>query len=290
MERMNILVSTNDAYVMPLTVLLESLFENNAEPITLYFLHADITEENRRFIEEFAQRHDAPMVFVPVGEAEFAGLPTKQYISRETYFRLLAAEYLPADVSRILWLDADMVVNGSIAEFYRTDFEGAAVIACPHGSAMRAVIDEDCQTLGIAHPEQYFNAGVMLCNLDVWRTMDIPQRIAQIAATPRIMQFPGQDFTNLVFNGRVKTADWRHFNCMIHSVEPSEVPALAQSAEIIHYVGSAKPWQFSDIPFADVWMEYYRRSPFGSTPLRRTSYARMKAMWERAQKLRERNE
>ena len=281
---MNILLSTNDGYVMPLTVLMQSLFENNSEPITIYFLWSDLSEQSKAFIGRFAAQHGAEVIFIEVGEDEFRGLPTKKYISRETYFRLLAGELLPADVDRILWLDADMVVNGDISSFYHSDFEGAAVIACPHGSAMRPVILEDCAMIGIEHPEQYFNAGVMLCNLDVWRNMGIPERIAQIASVPRQMKFPGQDFTNLVFNGRVKTADWREYNCMIHSVMPEDIPELKEVAKIIHYVGSVKPWQFTDIPFEDIWTGYYMRSPFANRPLRRTSYAKMKAVWEMSQK------
>lgn len=281
-DKMNILVSTNDQYVMPLTVLLQSLFDNNPGPMTVYFLCSDLSDGGRDFVDRLVSSRGSNVIFLPVGEEAFRGLPTKKYISRETYFRLLAAELLPAEVDRVLWLDADMVVNGPVDDFYHTDFEGAAVVACPHGPAMRPVIDEGCAMIGIEHPEQYFNAGVMLCNLDEWRRMGIPDRIAQIASTPRQMQFPGQDFTNLVFNGRVQTADWRVYNCMVHSVMPEDIPELREVARIIHYVGSAKPWQFVDIPFGDIWVDYYERSPFGGRPLRRTSYARMRAVWEKA--------
>ena len=283
-NRMNVLVSSNDAYVMPLTVLLQSLFETNTRPITIYFLYSGLSHERGEFLERFVAEHDSEIVFLPVGENEFKKLPTKEYISHETYYRLLAAELLPADTDRVLWLDADMVVNGPISALYDEDFGESTVIACPHGPAMRSTILEDCSLLGIAHPEQYFNAGVMLCNLDAWRDMDIRERIMQISATPRKMMFPGQDLTNLIFNGRVKTEDWRIWNCMIHSVEPEEIPQLKESARIIHYVGSVKPWNFTTIPFEDVWTAWYDRSPFANQPLKRTSFAKMRMMYERMQK------
>lgn len=283
MDRMNILVSSNDDYVMPLCVLLQSLFDTNPGSCDVWFLESGLSSDSRAVIDGLAARHGAAVTYVAVGDDEFAGLPTKKYISRETYFRLLAAQLLPASVDRVLWLDADMVVNGPIDGFYRTDFEGAAVVACPHGPAMRETIASDCELLGIDRPEQYFNAGVMLCNLAVWREMDVPGRIAQVAAQPRKMMFPGQDFTNLIFCGRVKTADWRIWNCMIHSVEPHEIPELARTAKIIHFVGSAKPWRFFDIPFADIWRSWYDKSPFADEPLRLTSHAKMRALYERMQ-------
>ena len=223
----------------------------------------------------------AKMIWVPVGEKEFKGLPTKSYISRETYFRLLAADYLPESLDRILWLDADMVIDGDLSAFYHTDLTGYSVAACPHGAVMKGTMLENCERIGIEYPEQYFNAGVMLCNLQMWREMGILDRIQQILSVPRQMKFPGQDLTNLLFNGTVKTEDWRIYNCMTHSVLPEELPQLQKMAKIIHYAGTAKPWRFNDLPFADTWMKYYKRTAYGSRPLTRTSYFRMKAMYQK---------
>ena len=281
MDGMNILISTNDSYVMPLTVLLESIFENNAGPLTFYFMWSELSEQHHAFFADYVSAHGAELVYVPVGKTEFRDLPTKKYISRETYFRLLAADCLPRNVDRILWLDADMVVNGDIWDLYRTDFQGCSVVACPHGAVMRPTMYENCRELGIRHPEQYFNAGVMLCDLARWRQMDIPKRIADILAEPRKMMFPGQDLTNLIFNGTVRTADWRVYNCMTHSVLPEELPALASTARIIHFAGTAKPRNLTDIPFEEIWKGYYDRSPFASVPLKRTSYTRMKRFYEK---------
>ncbi len=284
---MNILVSSNDAYVMPLTVLLQSLFDNHDEPMTIWFLWSDLTEENRAFFRRLIESRGSELRLVEVGQTEFRGLPTKSYISRETYFRLLAAELLPATIERILWLDADMVVNGDIRPFYHLDLQGMAVGACPHGSVMRGTMRENCARIGIRYPEQYFNAGVMLCNLSRWRGMDIPGRIRQILSVPREMKFPGQDLTNLVFNGEVFTADWRLYNCMTHSILAEELPELRALTRIIHYAGTAKPWEFFDLPFSDIWMKYYERSPFAGKKLKQTSYFRMRDVCARAKKKRE---
>lgn len=278
---MNILVSANDRYAMPLAVLLQSLLDTNPRCMTIYLLSSELSAQNRETIERLVSEGGSRLVPVSVGDGLFQGLPTLDYISRETYFRLLAADLLPTDVDRILWLDADMVVNGDIFEFYCTGFNGAAVVACPHGAAMRPVILENCTTIGIEHPDQYFNAGVMLMNLDAWRQMGVAQKISRVLSAPREMRFPGQDLTNLVFDGRVKTADWRVYNCMVHSILPDEVPELRQSAKIIHYVGRAKPWQFVDVPLGDVWKSHYDKSPYAGIALRRTSYARMRQMYER---------
>ena len=279
---MNILVSVNDTYVMPLAVLLQSLFETQSQPAVLWFMWSELKEENRVFFRDFAAARGADLHWIRIGEDAFRGLPTKKYISRETYFRLLAAEFLPETVDRVLWLDADMVIQGDISGFYGRDLTGYAVAACPHGSVMRPVMAENCRQTGIEKPEQYFNAGVMLCNLERWRQMDIPARITDILRTPRRMKFPGQDLTNLIFNGEVLTEDWRKYNCMTHSILPEDLPELEKTAKIVHFAGFAKPWTFTDLPFSDAWKYWYDRSPFAGRPLKRTSYFRMKAVFRRS--------
>lgn len=282
---MNVLVSTNDAYVMPLAVLLQSLFETNPGHHVVYLLCNDLSADNRSLLSGMAEAAGSELVAVEVAEDAFRGLPTKNYISRETYYRLLAAELLPADVSRVLWLDADMVVCGPLDELYERDMGSKAVVACPHGSLMRPQIAAGVAALGMEHPEAYFNAGMMLCNLDAWRALDVPGRIRAALSQPRELQFPGQDLTNLVFDGQVITEDWRRWDCMTHSILPEDVPELREVARIVHFVGRAKPWKFTDIPLGDVWMDFYQRSPFGTRPLRRTSLAMLRKLYERTGRL-----
>ena len=278
---MNILISSNDRYIMPLTVLLQSIFDHCAAPINFYFLMADLSTDNQKHLQEYVEQHQAQITFIPVGDTDFASLPVKNYISRETYFRILADEYLPEKVHKVLWLDADMIVTGDISALYETELGELAVAACPHGAAMQPTILENCKTIGISVPEQYFNAGMMLCNLDAWRKMDIRKRVQDALSVPHTYAFPGQDLTNLVFNGSVITLDWQLYNCMTHSITQENMPYLREHAKIIHFVGPAKPWQFHDLPFADDWMNYYLESPYGGQSLKRTSYFRMKALYER---------
>ena len=113
----------------------------------------------------------------------------------------------------------------------------------------------------------------------------MPGRIGEALARPHEYQFPGQDLTNVVFDGLVRMADWRVWNCMTHSILPEDVPELRELARIIHYVGSAKPWKFNDIPLGDVWMAYYQRSPFGGRPLRRIPLAMLRRLYERTGRL-----
>ena len=131
---MNILLAFNSNYYMPALVLLQSLLVNNrwCRDIRVYVLYADLKpEEMERFSRLAEESGIAKAVFLPVGADRFQDAPLHlKWISRETYYRLLAQEMLPVDVERVLYLDVDMIVLGSLEAFYNQDFEGKLLVAC----------------------------------------------------------------------------------------------------------------------------------------------------------------
>ena len=70
-------------------------------------------------------------------------------------------------------LDADMIVNGPIIDLYNTDLGNAAI---------GAVIDQSCDDirhynrLGLDSDKGYFNAGLLLINLNLWKKENCPQK------------------------------------------------------------------------------------------------------------------
>ena len=102
---MNILLAFNSNYYMPALVLLQSLLVNNrwCRDIRVYVLYADLKpEEMERFSRLAEESGIAKAVFLPVGADRFQDAPLHlKWISRETYYRLLAQEMLPMDVERV---------------------------------------------------------------------------------------------------------------------------------------------------------------------------------------------
>lgn len=67
------------------------------------------------------------MTLVPVNQDVFRDAPVNTYFTKETYLRFLAASCLPAEVSRILYLDVGIMVKGSVLDFYsQSIFENGA--------------------------------------------------------------------------------------------------------------------------------------------------------------------
>lgn len=272
---MNILISCDDNYLMPQKVALHSFFESNPSscPHVVYMLRSNLSEgaegELRSLVESFGSRY----VSVAVDPKTFEGAGTKSYISIETYYRLLAAYYLPPEVDRVLWLDSDILVRKSLDDLYGMDFEGNWAIACSYGPKMLPLIRKNAVAIALSDPDKYFNAGVMLYDLEACRGADLASIQAEYLSKDRKLMFPGQDLVNNVFDGHVKIVDYRHWNSMIHCVaDKVDLEYSKANAAIVHFPGRAKPWEFSDIHFADEWMDAFRRCNGENAVLDRMSY------------------
>lgn len=283
---MNILVSCNDNYGMPLMVMLTSFLSMNPcsdkETHTIYMLETSLSDDMNEKIATCVRSFSADYMRVHLSGNPFASAKTKPYISKETYYRLLAAEYIPMELERILWLDADIIVRKDIRGFYESSFDGNLGIACGYGPAMQKLIYDNACSLKLRSPETYFNAGVMLLNLAECHNEFSKEKIDVLTnhgKTDNYM-FPGQDVVNKLFDSRVKIEDYRKFNCMIHCIASvADLEYAKEHAAIIHFPGGAKPWKFNDIHFADEWLNWYKKC-FGETAtVRRVSYFRLKALY-----------
>ena len=114
---MNILMAFNSEYCKPAMVTMHSLLCNHDCEVVFYIIYSRLTEAEKDRISEItmAEGHGR-CVFLQVVESTYADLPTLEWISPETYYRLLAQKLLPESVDRILWLGADVVICGGITE------------------------------------------------------------------------------------------------------------------------------------------------------------------------------
>jgi len=183
------------------------------------------------------------------------------------YFRLYLGETLPDSTERVLFLDADVLVEGDLAELWQSPFDGRTVQATPdayaqlfHLSRLRrfGVADDDS---GRAL-ESYFNAGVLLIDLKRWRAEDLGGKAATILNRhgDRLL-FRDQDALNLALAGKWKplATTWNFHELpdrlgFWRSSEPREdLSRTFEQPAVIHYVGR-KPWDDDCLNhFRDHW-------------------------------------
>lgn len=279
-----VVFAADDTYVPMLTTTIHSML-SNADPSRHYdiiVLERDISEQNKQNMMLFFARYaNATIRFYDVSRviAEFNLTTNNPHISVETYYRFIIQEALPF-YSKILYLDCDMVINGDIAKLYDTNL-GTAVIGAVRdvdflgnlnmkNGERKGYVD---RVLHMRQPYGYFQAGVLVMNLDRMREIHTVHEWLEIASNPDFI-YNDQDILNMECEGEVAYLDYA-WNVMhdcagrvqgVFAYAPSVVyQAYLESREapkIIHYAGFDKPWKNPWCDFGPIYWQYAQQTPF----------------------------
>ncbi len=257
-DRLAIASGITDAYVLPLLVMLTSLTDHlrsTAHPV-LYLLHRGLRDESLEAISGVVETR--PVTF---GAADLAALPEHRHLPPEAACPLLLADLLPADQGRVLFLDADLLILDDATRLWSVDLDGRVVAAAPDSairfcSSPRGV--KGYVDLGIPDHAVYFNAGVLLTDLDAWRQRDVTHRAFDyLRSTGESVDFLHQEALNAVL-----WDDWRplpaRWNLLAGVAgRPFQRPGSNawRDAGIVHFAGRLKPWR---MPVGGLFNERYQ--------------------------------
>lgn len=255
----NILISVNDDYLDKAETMLFSVRKNTDEDITVYILNHRLTEQKLKRTKKYLlKKCNINTKEIDVSHTKLDDMPLcEDAFTIEVYYRVLAQYLLPADLDRVLWLDADIVVQKDISNFYHQDFEGKKLVACVECNYMSGIVLENKLKLGFSKNYEYFNSGVLLLNLEALRnSLTEEQLINKSYEYSSLLRWPDQDLLNLLYSRETKICDWKLFNYQICG--NARVPDKElENAYIIHYTTSGKPWKYGHI-FAS--SKYYWRA------------------------------
>lgn len=180
---------------------------------------------------------------------------SRGYVNWTTYGRLLVPALLPLESSRVIYIDCDTLVLRDITDLWNKPLEGK-----PLGAVLDYWMPEshiaklfDSQATGRGEPGRYFNAGVLLMDLDGWRAEAVADRTMELLERSDPFLFLDQDALNLVLCESWTTLPqlWNDF-----ALDPSKSPkadsraatdpdylrASIRRSAVLHFVGKLKPW------------------------------------------------
>lgn len=249
--KMNILVTLDSNYVNPLCKMLKSLGQiHNSDNIELYVAHSSLTEFDFAKISKAVFGTGITVKNIKIAQDLFENAPTCKRISKETYYRIFATEYLPKKLDRILYIDPDTLIIGSLNEFYNMPMGDAVIAGAKHFDGF--VDNWNKFRLNIKYSKQYINAGVMLINLDNMRKAFDAQRIFDyIKRNKPILFLADQDVINAVYDGKIIlyseyiiNLDERCFSRLVKRMGIDEAfKYIKSNTSIVHYNGKYKPWK-----------------------------------------------
>lgn len=244
-EKKNMVLSTNSKYLMPTAVCILSIIENNREKIDFFILNSGLTDDEILYLKKVALKYNNlnSLLSVKVDSARFDHCPTRGR-SKEAYFRLLIPYLLPKDIKRCLYLDSDTIVQCSLNDFYNDDFEKKAMIVCEDIGEILFYSKKMHDILGIPIQYKYFNSGVLLFNLDYFRSNVEQSKIFDFVENNcGKLKFLDQDVFNSLFYDKVKYFNGSNNNYIEILVNPMITNDGIKNANIIHFI--QKPWKIS---------------------------------------------
>lgn len=220
--------------------MLTSLLANNHGNHRIYLFYHNLQKKSISELRQVIEKGNSVLFPIPIGEELFSGYPVSGHFSVEIYYRLLAFSLLPQDLDRVLWLDADMIINGNIKDLYSSDFQEKWAVVC------EAVSTTDNQSrLGLSREHCYFNSGMILFHLEELRkNLTEKDVFCCIRQNQEKLLWPDQDVLNILYQGKVLYADRYLYNYQTYGrfIDQEWNYEKGLRCSICHYVGEMKPW------------------------------------------------
>lgn len=248
-------------YLPFLSVTLKSMLANASKgyDYKIYVITTNLDEQYQKRIKEYESEH-VEINIVQLRE-ELLKITEKfhvrDYYSLETYYRFFIADLFP-QYDKVLYMDCDIAVVGDIAELYNTQMEGN--LLCAVQEEVMAEVDVFGsyveQALGVNRHE-YFNAGIMLMNLDAFRKEKIQEQFLDLLSRYKFRVTQDEDYLNVICKGRVKLLDLGWNKTAFKNEKFND-----ENLKIVHYKIHWKPWHYSNVHYEDLFWKYAAQTDF----------------------------
>ena len=261
-NKIPIFFAVDDEYIPFLAVALQSLIENSKKEnyYLIKILYTNITEENQNKIKKYeAENINIEFVFLSYYINKVKNkLYTRDYYSKTTYFRLFIPDLYP-QFDKVLYLDSDIVILSDVADLYNEDMESNLLAAAPDDVIQTIEVFREYaeKVVGVATYKNYFNAGILLMNLDELRKFKFQEKFLYLLETVKFSVAQDQDYLNRLCKGRVKLLEntWDRMPIGGDITNRDEL-------HIIHYNLAFKPWHFEDILYKEYFWKYAQKTEY----------------------------
>jgi lipopolysaccharide biosynthesis glycosyltransferase len=250
-----------------MTTMLSILETNQEYNFQFYLLGNELVESQKIVISKTVEALGSTFKYVKLDEDAFENFPIPYHFSKANYYRLLIPELIPF-AKKVIYLDADIIVVSSLSQFLKLDLKEQVL------AAVADPIYKWKAELGMKDLASYFNSGVMLMNIDLWKELDITRKAFDFINThPEKIRFADQCALNAVINGdyleltpkfNQQAILYREgFDFGETSWTNEQIRDAIDAPILIHYTGPSKPWQYNNNhPKKMEYWKFQALSPF----------------------------
>jgi len=279
MNDLKVVYSCDEAYVPHTGISMLSLFDNNRslESIVVYFIQKDVSEPSLNLLVKLTNEYQRELVIIPIDEvnSRLDIKSTGRHIET-VYVKLFLGQL--TDLDKVLYIDSDTIINGSLKELWETDISDFLVAGVDTTSV------EPKSLLGLSKSDKFINDGVVLLNLDLIRRLNIEDKyvssIAQYEGEPPVLS---EGVINKVCQGKILSLHpkfnllsgligyrFNRFSYMESYYSQREIEEAIEDPLIIHFLSAFfnRPWnERCTHPFKDRYLHYKSLSYWKDVPL-----------------------
>lgn len=258
---------------MPLAVMVKSMLSalGPSQSVRLHILDCGIRRTDRARLLESWRDDRLTIDWYRIDQNRLRAYPVTAHFTRATYARLLIPALVPADVAKVIYLDADVLVRSDIGDLWSEPLDGASCLAVqdvsvPWMDCAATIPNYDrCgpylgrhppisnyRELGFAPDDPYFNGGVLVMDLDRCRSEQLSRRAFDcLDANQRHVLWADQYALNVALHGRWRPLDlaWNQGAHVLHYPDwrhsPFDFETLSRcrfAPRIVHFTTADKPW------------------------------------------------
>lgn len=244
---LNFLYCLDSNYNKQFLTSLQSLLDNLSEKVNCFVIHKD-SGSLEDLINEIDFKHEKINKFQVYNYVEkinnFPNLGNN-HVSEATYFRFFLDNYLEETIDNIVYLDCDIICFNNpekiLKELIKKLVKSDYIIGASTEYINTNKLSEVFNRLELKN-HLYFNAGVMLIDLQKWKMANVQRSLIEIMNKKyeRIV-FWDQDIMNCYFDGQYLEIS-RYLNFKDYELNTKGNIIDQRSIIFLHYAGSKKPW------------------------------------------------
>lgn len=252
-----------------LAVTLLSLFEiHSGVSIEVFFILVGLPPADLERIQDLCKRFpNVNARYLPYVMENPESFPISGHISLAAYARVFVADLLPAEWSKVLYLDCDLIIRRRFDEIWNIDLTNWAAAGVQEpGHARHAELE-------IPEKLPYINSGVLLINLAYWREHGVKDvLLSYIKANPEKLMFWDQDAINACLSRQILQLpdQWNVTHSFylgpyrtLNGIKARDLLKLQNDPAVVHFSGPTKPWMYiMTHPFQEKYWEYLGRTPY----------------------------
>jgi lipopolysaccharide biosynthesis glycosyltransferase len=240
LKEIHLAIAFDQNYLKPFYALITSVFLNN--PNRRFVVHSIISGISQQEIDRisfFCKKYNSEFRTYSIDFNQTNKFVLTNKWTPAVYYRLYFPSLVDQDIDRLLYLDTDIIVLNDLWTLFESDLCGKPV---------GAVYDNYVQNqedIGIYGEGNYFNSGVLLIDLKLWREQEISEKaIVFLGKYPEKIKFVDQDALNAVLVNNWCSLDWKYnviYSRLPQGVGIKELEKFIQDKVIIHFT-LQRPW------------------------------------------------